>query len=150
MEDAVCLVCQCTEEVGGCLQGWIGILSNTDIAHPVPLFLMFLGTPVPAEKALCGLLALKESAEGLGIEVTVIWMDIGQTLLIAHTFLWQEISMHVMGIALLNREFQHVVVAGIKGVLHDGREFLHLLRVLTDTENGDAVDGPTDEKGNNN
>ena len=150
MEDAVCLVCQCTEEVGGCLHGRIGILCNTDVAHPVPLFLVLFLAPVPAKKALCGLLALKESSEGLGIKVTVIWMDIGQTFLIAHAFLWQEVSMHVMGIALLDRELQHVVVAGIKGVLHDGREFLHLLRVLTDTKNGDAVDGPTDEKGNNN
>ena len=147
-EDTFCFICQRTEEVGWYLQGRIGIFCDTDIAHPVPLALVLLGTPVPAEEALCGLVALDESFEGLCIEVTVIWMDIFETLIVAHAFLWQEVTMHIAAIALLHREFQHVVVAGVEGVLHDGREILHLHRVLADTQEGDTIHHPSNDKGN--
>ena len=120
MEDALGLVGQRTEEVGGCLQCRVGILCYPDVAYPVPLFLVLLRAPVPSEEALCGLVAFDEASEGIGIEVAVFWMDVRQALLIAHAFLRQEVAVHVVGKAVMDGELQHVVVAGVECVLHDG------------------------------
>ena len=119
-QDLLCLISECTEEVGGDLHRSIGIFRNADIMDVVPVSQMLFFTPVPSEGALGGLHTTDEFLHALNIEVLVFRVDVFQTLLIAHASLRQEVAVHVGGMSFLNGEAYHVVVACMKGLLHDG------------------------------
>ena len=56
--------------------------------------------------------------------------------------------MYIVAHAFLHGEFDYEVVADVQRLLQHGGEILYAVSVLTDTENADAVEYPTDEEDN--
>ena len=142
-QDLFRAVCHRTENVYGSDAG-IGILCDALVFH-IPPLTMFLSTAdVPAEDTLVGLcLTSSQASDEIPVYFAVVRMYQLKTLFVAHTFVRQQISVQVEGVLTSDVEFQHVVLAHVKGVLHDGRCLLDLVHILTDTQYADTVYGPS-------
>ena len=78
--------------------------------------------------------------------MTVVGVYQFAALLIAHAFLGQQVAVNVDGMPLADVEHQHVVLAHVEGVLHDGCRLLDLVGTFSDAQQGDAVQGPGDDE----
>ena len=143
------LVGKCAEEVGRNLFLVVAILHYALISHVSPFAQMLVTAHVPSEDTTSCCLSLHDHAhDELLIDMSVVRVYHLETLLIAHTFVGQQVAVQVDSITFSYIQFQHIIVADVERVLHDGGYLLGLSRPLSDSKDTDAVDTHGGEEGN--